>query len=79
MGHMQGQRQGVQSTHPVNAPGATNDVNPPNITVPVNDLAPTAHIVAYDVRIWVIDLKDAMYTDQTGHFPFLSSLGNHCI
>jgi hypothetical protein len=60
MGHMQGQRQGVQSTHPNNAPIATNDAYPPNITVPVNDSLPTAHIVAHDVLIWVIDLKDTM-------------------
>ncbi len=76
MGHMQGQCQGIQSTHPIDAPSATNDVNPPDITVPVNDPAPTAHIVAHDVLIRVIDLNDTMYTDQMGRFPFISSLGN---
>jgi hypothetical protein len=79
MGHMQGQRQGVQSTYPVYAPGATNDTNPLNTTVPVNHPAPTAHIVAHDILIRVINLKDTMYTDQTGHFLFVSGLGNRCI
>jgi hypothetical protein len=73
---MRGQHQGVRSTR-VDAPGTTNnDANPPNTPVPVSNPAPTAHIVAYDVLIRVIDLKDTMYTDQTGHFPFVSSLGN---
>jgi hypothetical protein len=76
---MQGQCQGVQSTCPVNAPIATNNANPPNITVPVNNPSTTAHIVAHNVLIPVIDLKDTMYTDQTGHFPFVSNLGNHYI
>jgi hypothetical protein len=76
MGHMQGQRQGIQSTHPVDTPGATNNANPLAITVPVNDPAPTAHIVAHDILIRVINLKDTMYRDQTGYFPFVSSLGN---
>ncbi len=40
---------------------------------------PIAHIVAHDVLLWVIDLKDTMYTDQTGCFPFVSSLGNRYI
>ena len=71
MGHMQGLRQGVLSTRPVDAPGTTNDANPPNITVPpVSNPAPTAYIVAHDVLSRVIDLKDTMYMDQTGHFPF---------
>ncbi len=73
---MQGQRQGVRSTLPVNAPGATNDANPLDIAVPVNNPVPTAHIVAHDVLIRVINLKNTMYMDQTGHFPFVSSLGN---
>ncbi len=76
MGHMQGQHQGIQSTHLIDAPGATNNMNPPDITVPVNDLAPTAHIVAHDILIRVINLKDTMYMDQMGRFPFVSSLGN---
>jgi hypothetical protein len=76
MGHMQGQRQGVHSTCPVDAPGTINDGNPPNITVPVSNPASTAQIVAHDVLIRGIDLKDTMYTDRTGHFPFISSLSN---
>jgi hypothetical protein len=73
---MQGQSQGVHSTCPVNAPGTINDANSPDITVPVSNPAPTAHIVAHDVLIRVIALKDSMYTGQTGHFLFVSSLGN---
>ncbi len=42
----------------------------------VNDPAQTAHIVSHDILIRVINLKDTMYTDQTSHFPFVSSLGN---
>ncbi len=76
MGHMRGQRQGIRSTCPVDAPGTTNDANSPNITVPVSNPTPTAHTVAHDVLIWVIDLKDTMYMYQTGCFPFVSSLGN---
>jgi hypothetical protein len=76
---MRGQRQGIQSTCPVNAPGTTNNASPLDITVLVNDPTPTAHIVAHDVLIWVINLKNTMYMDQTGHFPFVSSLGNHYI
>ena len=66
--------------YPVDAPDATNDANLLDITVLVNNPMPTAHIVAHDVLIQVIDLKDTMYTDQTGCFPFVSSLGNrfHC-
>jgi hypothetical protein len=76
---MQGHCHGVQSTCPADAPGATNNANPLNITVSVNNPAPPAHIVAHVVLIPVIDLKDTMYMDQTGHFPFVSSLGNHYI
>jgi hypothetical protein len=79
MGHMQGQHQGVRSTRPVNATSATNKANPLDITVLVNNQTPTAHIVAHDVLIRVINLKDTMYMDQTGHFPFVSSLGNRYI
>ncbi len=76
---MRGQRQGVCSTSPVDAPDTTNDANPPNITVRVSNPVPTAHIVAHDVLIQVIDLKDTMYTDQMSRFHFISSLGNHYI
>ncbi len=79
MDHIQGQCQGIRSTCPVNAPSTTNDANPPNITVPVSDPTPTAHTVAHDVLIQVIDLKDTMYTDQTGWFFLVSSLGNRYI
>jgi hypothetical protein len=44
--------------------------------VPVMDPLPTAHIVAHDVLIRIIDLKDTLYMDQTGRFPFVSSLSN---
>jgi hypothetical protein len=43
---------------------------------PVIDPPLTAHIVAHDVLIRIIDLKDTLYTDQTGCFPFVSRLGN---
>jgi hypothetical protein len=76
MGHMQGQCQGVQSTHPIDAPVATNDVNLPNITAPDNYPLATAHIVAQNVLIQIINLKETLYTNQTGRFPFVSSLGN---
>ena len=76
MGHMQGLCQGVHSTRPVDAPGTINITNPPDISVLVSNPTPTAHIVAHDVLIQVIDLKDTMYTDQTGCFPFIYSLGN---
>jgi hypothetical protein len=79
MGHMQGQRQGVQSTCPIDAPGATNNANPLDITVSVNNPAPSAHIVAHEILIQVINLKDTMYMDQMGQFPFVSSLGNRYI
>jgi hypothetical protein len=78
-GHMQGQCQGIRSTCPVDALGTINNTNPPDITVPVSDPAPTAHIVSHDVLIRVIDLKDTMYMDQTNCFPFVSSLSNHYI
>ena len=77
MGHMQGQRQGIQSTCPINAPVATNNANPMDTTMPVNDPLPSAHtVIAHNILIRIIDLKDTLYMDQTGHFPFVSSLGN---
>jgi hypothetical protein len=79
MGHMQGQCQGIRSTCPVNTLVATTNANPLNIMAPVNDPPPTAHIVAYNILIQIIDLKDTLYTDQTGLFPFVSSLGNYYI
>ncbi len=79
MGHMQGQRQGVQSTCPIDAPVAINKANLPDTTAPVTNPLPSAHIVAHKVLIWIIDLKDTLYTDQTGRFPFVSSLGNRYI
>ncbi len=42
----------------------------------VTDPPPTARIVTHNVLIRIIDLKNTLYTDQTGHFPFVSSLGN---
>jgi hypothetical protein len=79
MGHMQGQLQGVQSTCPIDAPVATYETNLPDTTAPVPDPPPTAHIVAHDVLIQIINLKDTLYTDQTGCFPFVSSLGSRYI
>ncbi len=79
IGHMQGQRQGVRSTCPVNASVATNKVNLPDTMAPVNNPPPTAHIVVHNILIRIIGLKDTQYTDQTSHFPFVSSLGNRYI
>jgi hypothetical protein len=76
---MQGQRQDVQSTCLIDALGTTNDANLSNITVPVSNPASTAHIVAHDILIRVIDLKGTMCTDQTSRFPFASSLGSRYI
>ena len=79
MGHMRGQRQDVQSTCPVGAPVATNNANLPDIMAPVTNPPPTAHIVAHNVLIRIINLKDTLYTDQTGHVLFVSSLGSRYI
>jgi hypothetical protein len=79
MGHMQGQHQGIWSTRPVDAPVATNEANLPNTMVLVTNPPPTAHIVVHKVLIRIINLKDTLYMDQTGCFPFVSSLGNHYI
>ena len=33
----------------------------------------------YDMYTTIIDLKETMYTDQTGKFPYLSSQGNRYV
>jgi hypothetical protein len=76
---MQGQRQGIRFTCPIDAPVATNKVNLPNTTTPVTNRLSTAYIVVHHVLIQIINLKDTLYTDQKGRFPFVSSLGNHYI
>jgi hypothetical protein len=63
MDHMQGQRQGVQSTHPIDAPVTTNGANLPKTMAPVTNPPPTAHIVAHNVLIRIINLKHTLYTD----------------
>jgi hypothetical protein len=45
----------------------------------VNNPQLTAHIVAHDILIWIINLKDMLYTDKTGRFLFVSSLNNRYI
>jgi hypothetical protein len=79
MGHMQGQCQGNQSTCLVNAPVATNKATLPNTMALVTNPPPTAHVVTHDVLIRIINLKDTLYMDQMGRFPFVSSLSNHYI
>ncbi len=59
---MHGQRQGIRSTR-VAEP--TNDV-PTNIP----------HQKKNDILITEHEVKSLMYTDQTGLFPAVSSLGN---
>jgi hypothetical protein len=42
----------------------------------VTDPPPTAHIFAHDALICIIDLKGTLYTDQTSHVPFVSSISS---
>ncbi len=72
-GHMRGQRQGVCSTRPAQTPQLIPDSEPTpdptaDATTPLN--------VAHNVLIRTVDLHDTLYTDQTGCFPSVSSLGN---
>jgi hypothetical protein len=71
-GHMRGQRQGVRSTRPTPTPQIIPDIVPTmDTTAPLN--------VAHDVLIRTVDLHDTLYTDQTGRFPVVSSLGNRYV
>jgi hypothetical protein len=68
-GHIHGQRQGVRSTKKKQ----WDD----NVTsIPIE---PTPHICKGDVVICVYNLKSTMYTNQTGLFPQILSLGNRYV
>jgi hypothetical protein len=66
-GHMRGQRQGIRSTKK-----KTLDVFPDTPT-------PPPHESKKDIFICIYELKKTMYSDQTGRFPQVSSLGNKYI
>ncbi len=68
-GHMQGQRQGVRSTKRMEATLAKDN----------KDLDAPPHDSKRDILITVYNLRSTMYTDQTGKFPHISSLGNQYI
>ena len=65
-GHMHGILQGIKSTKPKEKqPLQTNP------TVPEEPLQKE-----HDVFVKIIDLKETIYTNQTGKFPYLSIKGN---
>ncbi len=70
LGHMQGQRQGVQSTHP-KQPG---DISPNPSIEKKQDIF---------VQAYKLNQQDCLtitiYADQTGDFPCISSQGNRSI
>ncbi len=66
---MQGQRQGVRSTKRKESTLAKDN----------NDLVMPPHDSKRDVLIMVYNLKNTVYTNQTGKFPHISSLGNQYI
>jgi hypothetical protein len=77
MGHMRGQRQGVHSTRQTRAPQLAPNDNDQLSTAAEDNDAP--HTVTNDVLIRTVDLHNTLYSDQTGCFPFVSSLGNQYI
>jgi hypothetical protein len=66
---MQGQRQGVWSTKRTESTLAEDN----------KDLNAPPHNSKQNVLITVYNLRNTMYTDQTGKFPHISSLGNQYI
>ncbi len=66
-GHMHGQRQGIRSTKK-----KPLDVFPDSLT-------PPPHESKKNMFPHVYKLKKTMYSNQTGHFPQVSSLGNKYI
>jgi hypothetical protein len=66
---MQGQRQGVWSTKRMESTLAKDD----------KDLDAPPPQQQWDILITVYNLRNTMYTDQTGRFPHISSLGNQYI
>ena len=67
-GHMQGQRQGVQSTK-VNIKTEDDDDEKEGDEKQVD-------VKLHEIYIKVYDPKETMYTDQNGKFPVVSSRGN---
>jgi hypothetical protein len=68
-GHMQDQCQGVRSTKRMESTLAKDD----------KELDAPPHDSKQDVLITVYNLRNTIYTDQTGKFPHISSLGNQYI
>ncbi|KAL7530484.1 hypothetical protein ACHAXR_003518, partial [Thalassiosira sp. AJA248-18] len=62
-GHMKGQRQNFRSTKPSAEVSRETESAPP---------AKKEHSILF---VKVVDLKETMYSDQTGKFPYLSSRG----
>ena len=61
-GHMKGVRQGLGSTKERKSQDKDND------PAPVSK--------QNDIMVKMVDLKETIYTDQTGKFPYVSSKGN---
>ena len=68
-GHMKGQRQGVKSTKTGGKEANQKDSETPQTPMQKKN----------DVYYNIIDLKETIYTDQTGQCPHLSSKGNRYI
>jgi hypothetical protein len=68
-GHIQGQCQGVRSTKRTESTLAKDN----------KDLNAPPHDSKRDFLITVYNLRNTIYTDQTGKFPHISSLGNQYI
>jgi len=68
-GHMKGQRQGVKSTKTGGEKANQEDIEP--LQKPLQK--------KNDIYYKIIDLKETIYTDQTGQFSHLSSKGNRYI
>ncbi len=66
---MRGQRQGVRSTKRTESTLVEDN----------KDLNAPPHDSKRDILITVYNLRNTMYTDQTGKFPHISSLGNQYI
>ena len=63
-GHMKSERQGVRSTKELKKK---------------KYLQPEPLKKEHDMFVKILDLKEVMYTDQTGKFPYLSSKGNRYV
>ena len=68
-GHMKGQRQRVKSTKTGGEKANQKDIETPQKPLQKKN----------DINCKIIDLKETIYTDQTGQFPHLSSKGNRYI